>query len=212
MKRLLLFLALAIITNLNGQSCSFENPGESLGIGILTFDAVDGLYVELYNDSALKKRFVFWDVYNKKPIKPVCTLFYKPDYGELHFVCLRKLKRCYEVLINGNQKKYVSFLYRVRYYSWDEYLKGLNSVSFIADTTTKYIYYEPDIKSGCTEVTELNEQSYCVVEVKGDRIKVRLDCDSGPTPCNQMECKSPAIGWIRWRKGNQLPVQFSYLC
>ncbi len=212
MKHLFAFLCFCFASTATQAQCAFENPGKSLGIGIITFDKVDGMYVELYNDSTLKSRYVFWDVYNKEPEKPICSLFYKPDYGIVHIVYLRKLKHCFEVLINGNQKKYVPNHKKVIAQTWGEYLKGLNSISFIPDTTTKYIYTEPDIKSDVVADDEAAEKSYCVIEVKGDWIKVRLDCNEDPTPCNQMECNSSAIGWIRWRKDNKLLIQCSFLC
>ena len=172
------------------------------------------MYVELYNDSTLKNRYVFWDVYNKKPEKPVCSLFYKPDYGIVHLVYLRKLKNCFEVLVNNNQKKYVPFKKKVIVQLWDGYLKSLNGISFYPDSSKHYIFSAPNKNSKALLVGDDETKSYCVSDIQGDWIRIRLDCDEDPTPCNQQTCNTTGAveGWIRWRNGNQLLVQFSFLC
>ena len=53
-------------------------------------------------------------------------------------------------------------------------------------------------------------QSVCGLEVRGEWLKVQLDCRTFCTD-DDTECETKTIAWIKWRKGEELLIDIALL-
>ncbi|MGB3074736.1 MAG: hypothetical protein WBB36_05425 [Chitinophagales bacterium] len=197
------------------NNCSYDNQESSLGIGLI----IAPLKFEIFNDSLLKDKISSWDMYEDASQINMCSKFFKPDYGIMHFVCIAKSEMAYKVLVNFSDVKYLPNTKNYHFKIWDEYI----SQSFgISRLTSK----NGDISKKCplrikpndnadTLIISNGHESFCPMEIKGDWVKVRYDCfynDENNSyvgePCHNYieKCKNPLTGWLRWRQENQLLI------
>src|SRR5688572_28344381 len=85
------------------KDCSLNNPVFTLGKGLIMVNGGDDSEnttstIEIYNDSLLQDKYISWNYYEKKPAKPVCSKYFKPDYGILHFVYLKETAKTFQIL------------------------------------------------------------------------------------------------------------------
>jgi hypothetical protein len=197
------------------QNCDYGTATSSLGIGmVLPPDKI-----EIYNDSLLKDNYFVWQVskdYN--PPKPACTLYYKPDYGFVHFVCLDTSATYFKVLINYDEIKYLPRSGDYTFESWEEYV--FNSFGGIKRRSDKKTSYQPLRKSpednADTITIKNSDATFCPMEMRGDWINVKYDCYQNiedvpgePRHCQEHigKCGNTSTGWIRWKKGNQILIE-----
>jgi hypothetical protein len=161
-----------------------------------------------------------WDMYSEnKAEKIICTKFYKPDYGIMHFVCLEKSEKYFKVLINFSQVKYLPKKDTYKFVTWEKYI--LQSFG-IRRTLT-------DVKEGHSgqafrksnredaEIITLpeGEELLCPIEIKDNWVKVRYDCyynlDNHPyeeEPCHNYidKCEPSLTAWTKWREQNRILI------
>jgi hypothetical protein len=197
------------------NNCSFDNQVSSLGIGLI----IAPPKFEIYNDSLLSEKIASWDMYDDESKINICSKFFKPDYGIMHFVCISKSEKAYKVLVNFSDIKYLPKTKNYDFKTWDEYISqsfGIrrltNDNGVISKNYTLRI--KPEDNAHSLAIPKGHEL-FCPMEIKGDWIKVRYDCfynDKNNShegePCYSYidKCKNPLTGWLRWRQENQLLI------
>lgn len=197
------------------NNCSFDNQVSSLGIGLIIAPS----QFEVYNDSLLTDKNANWDMYKDEGKINLCSKFFKPEYGIMHFVCIEKTGKSYKVLVNFSDIKYLPKTKNYDFKTWDEYisqsfgirrLTNNNGINFKNHT----LRIQPNDNADTLAIPKGHEL-FCPIEIKGDWIKVRYDCFYNDEnnlyqgePCHNYidKCKNPLIGWLRWRQENQLLI------
>lgn len=190
------------------NNCAYDNPVVSIGIGL-----VQGTDLVLYNDSTFEDLFIKYNIGSGKPInKRVCSKYYKPEYYIMHFVCLSETNKYYKVIINYDEIKYLVKDSTSKLLSWEDYI--LSSFG-IRPNNNQELKKQPHLNSDKIE-NYSSQDIFCPIEVKGEWVKVRFDCQNDSEliePCNSSEKKCPneTIGWLKWKKGNEILVEIFLL-
>jgi len=201
--------------NLQNKPCNYDNEVASLGIGLIIAPST----FEIFNDSLLTEKIASWDMYEGESKISLCSKFFKPDYGIMHFVCLAKSEKAYKVLVNYSDMMYLPKNKNYDFKTWEEYIAqsfGIRRLTYHNDDITiKHpLRIKPNDKAD-TLVIPNGQELFCPMEIKGDWIKVNYDCfynDENNSfegePCHNYidKCKNPLTGWLRWRQENQLLI------
>jgi len=197
------------------NNCSYDNQVSSLGIGLIIAPSK----LEIFNDSLLNHKIANWDMYEDESKINLCSKFFQPDYGIMHFVCIAKSEKAYKVLVNFSEIKYLPKTKNYEFETWDEYISQSFGIRRLTndngDISEKYaLRIKPEDNSDKLIIPKGHEL-FCPMEIKGDWIKVRYDCfynDENNShegePCYSYidKCKNPLTGWLRWRQENQLLI------
>jgi hypothetical protein len=197
------------------NNCSYENQVSSLGIGLIIVPSK----FEIYNDSLLKDKIAIWDMYEDESKINVCSKFFKPDYGIMHFVCIGESAQAYRILVNFSDIKYLPKTKNYYFKTWEEYISqsfGISRLTNNAEEISKNhgLRILPNDNADTLLIPE-GQELFCPIEIKGDWIKVIYDCfynDENNSyqgePCHNYidKCKNPFTGWLRWRQENQLLI------
>jgi hypothetical protein len=204
--------------------CGEENDAPTLGIGLVSASTV----IELFHDSLLTKRYVRWenDSSETSPMI-VCPKYYFPDYSIFHFICLEQTSTYYKVLVNFNQVKYFPKGKEYVFKSWQEYLTNTYRIRRIISPKSLNTYNQHLVTTpsadGFMIKTPDGPESFCVLEVDGDWIKVTYDCSyflktlEGKQlkgqPCRAYikQCTNPTTGWLKWRNGNKMLIDLALM-
>ncbi len=100
------------------QLCGYDNQVSSLGVGLVIAPTT----FEIYHDSLLKDKMASWDMYQDASNLNVCSKFFKPDYGIMHFVCIGITHKAYKVLVNFSDIKYLPKTKNYNFETWEEYI------------------------------------------------------------------------------------------
>jgi hypothetical protein len=197
------------------KNCMYNNDVSSLGIGLVM---TPEKFV-LFNDSLLTDTFVKVDIYGENMDEcPVCSKFYKPDYGIMHFVCLSQTSKVYKVLNGEANVKYLAKTKRYNFLSWNDYILNSFGIRRITNESGKSINNQPIRKyPGSTDTVAIPKglEMFCPIKLKGDWLQVKYDCfynnddtkhEAEPCRTYISECKDPVTGWIKWREGNKLSI------
>lgn len=197
------------------NNCGYDNQVSSLGIGLI----IAPPKFEIYNDSLLNEKFASWDMYEDESKINLCSKFFKPDYGIMHFVCIAKSEKAYKVLVNFSDIKYLPKTKKYDFKTWDEYIFqsfGIRrNTNDNRDISNNHPLRKKPEDNADTLVIPKGNELFCPMEIKGDWIKVRYDClyndENNPyedEPCHNYidKCKNPLTGWLRWRRENQLLI------
>ena len=197
------------------NDCGADNKVSTLGIGLII---VPDKFA-IYNDSLLTDRLADIDVYNEDMnSSPVCSMFFFPEYGIMHFICLSKTKKYYKVLNGNSEVKYLPVTKSYSFLSWDKYILQSMGVRRIIDHTGKITTNQP-LRVGPDRMDTLSVpkgyELFCPMQVKGDWLQVTYDCFYNAEdnkhegePCSNYikECTNPLSGWIKWKDGNKLLI------
>jgi hypothetical protein len=197
------------------QLCNYDNQVSSLGVGLVIAPTT----FEIYHDSLLKDKMASWDMYQDASNLNVCSKFFKPDYGIMHFVCIGITHKAYKVLVNFSDIKYLPKTKNYNFETWEEYILQSYGISrmerLTGNVSTKHpLRINPNDKAD-TLIIPNGHELFCPIEMKGDWIKVKYDCfyqdeDNAheDEPCHNYidQCKDPFMGWMRWRQENQLLI------
>ncbi|MBB6005221.1 hypothetical protein [Arcicella rosea] len=197
------------------NDCSYDNQVSSLGIGLI----IAPPKFEIYNDSLLNDKIASWDMYEDESKINLCSKFFKPDYGIMHFVCIAKSEKAYKVLVNFSDIKYLPKTKNYDFKTWDEYISQSFGIRRLTndngDISKKYTLRIKPEDNADTLVIPKGHELFCPMEIKGDWIKVRYDCfynDENNSyegePCHNYidKCKNPLTGWLLWRQENHLLI------
>ena len=195
-------------------NCAYSNAVASLGIGVISTPEE----FTLFNDSLLTEKAGSWQVHNEKHPVNFCAKFNKPDYGILHFVCLKKTATSFQVLINYDDIRYVANTQDYVFQTWEDYILSGFGVRREPDDqrslNTLPLRREPGVYADTLTIPKGHEL-FCPMEVSNDWVKVRYDCFYNDEnnkyegqPCHDYinQCTDPLAGWIRWRDKNTLLV------
>jgi len=197
-----------------GQSpCGFENEVSDLGIGVVECPES----VVIFKDRFLRDTLAEIQLYSPDMnAMKICSMFFKPDYGILHFACLAQYPNSYKVLVNSNDSAFLERKNDLIFKTWPEYLLNVyglrRKLSLNADAVQPVIIDLADPKDTLT-IPEGHEL-FCPIEVKGDWIKIQYDCDKNQEIlCSEkeMHCETPLVGWIRWRRDHEFLIEICIL-
>lgn len=118
------------------QDCYYQNSNTDLGIGILLWNGDCDTVVKFYDDKMLNTVRYNLDFCNET--NEVCPLFYKPDYGIMHFSVKSKSNIFYEVYINDTDIKYISLQSNFTFMSWQDFL--VNNSTVIREMNKQELY------------------------------------------------------------------------
>ena len=175
--------------------------------------------IEIYNDSLLQDKYLSWNYYEEKPAKPVCSKYFKPDYGILHFVYIKETAKAYQILNCFDEMKYLPKEKGNVAISWQDYILNSYGVRRLTTELNKDITYQAIKKSpsdkGETISFPKGLEMLCPIEIKGDWVKVQYDCFYNQEqnkyegePCHSFinKCKPAQYGWIKWRERNHILI------
>lgn len=196
--------------------CSYKQKTSTLGMGIVS---ITGRKFAIYNDATLSDLFWQNDVYNiYNHNQKCCGKFHKPDYGILSFVCVAKADNHYQIIVNDSTIKYMGRDTLVSFQSWEDYIDGglglRRSLQGSANVNEiNPIRLQPNEQSDIIAFDQQHE-NLCFREMKGDWIKVSVNCFYGPDnydfvgSCSELidHCEKPLTGWIKWREGEKLLI------
>ncbi|MEL7003783.1 MAG: hypothetical protein AAFN93_13755 [Bacteroidota bacterium] len=209
-----------LISNLSFGQCQYANPTSELGIGLVEYDNYNHRtpVFEVFNDPELTEKFCSWNIYDEDNLSPFCAKYHKPDYGIAQVVVLDSLDKSYKVLVNQQDIKYVPKNINYVFWSWQEYLTeshGIRRRIEIARFKNQPLRTQPNILADIVTLPGERFELFCVMEVRGDWVKVKYDCfynsDQNPhegMPCSTYinECINSATGWLKWRIDNEVTV------
>ncbi|KXX69114.1 hypothetical protein [Flammeovirga sp. SJP92] len=136
--------------------------------------------------------------------KNVEAYFYKPDYGLLHFSCIRITDSYYEIYIGENKKGYIPINDQFEFIELSEMLKNC-SVKRISPNNNP-ILNEPDgnskIRYSCSREYLNVKEIKSIGNENWMNIYFSKDCD--PMVTEEMDV---TYGWIKWKNNSQLLVQ-----
>lgn len=195
------------------KNCGYENEVSSLGIGLVIVPSK----FDIYSDSLLTVKYASWNMYRDEDKINICSKFFKPDYGIMHFVCIEKTEKAYKVLINYSEFKYLPRTTNYNLKTWEEYIMqsfGIRRLSVDNVSVGSKIRIEPNDKADTLTIPKGHEM-FCPMEIKGDWVKVKYDCfyndENNPNegePCHNFiyKCENPLTGWLRWREQKRLLI------
>jgi hypothetical protein len=217
---IIIWLTQILTTNLAQGQCQYSNSISELGIGLVEYDNYNHRtpIFEAFNDPELTDKFCSWQIYDESIAAPFCAKYHKPDYGIIQVVVLDSLNNSYRVLVNKADIKYVPKTINYAFWSWEEYLTQSNGVRRRIESKqfkNQPIRQLPNESSKEIELPNEGHELLCILEVKGDWIKIKYDCFYSSSqnphegmPCSTYidECTNSATGWLKWRIGNEITV------
>ncbi len=127
------------------------------------------------------------------------------DYHIMVFRVVSQTGRWFKVVVNNeNGRSYwIKRTNKTEFQSWESYLKGMVSVARLPQFPQK-IRSKPDDHAPVIEYQ--GQDCFVVKSVRGDWLEIAT---SGICDETTMQIKS---GWIRWRKGNRLLIEYFPTC
>ncbi|WP_405207191.1 hypothetical protein [Aquimarina sp. LLG6339-5] len=196
---LTLFLAFISLT-LFGQS--------EVGIGIVSINFDDKTKVEFYESSDLDNVLKTVEFFNDESIKSwnIKNIqshkdWLKPesmwlDYGQFRFRCKTKKLDSFEIYVSESQTMWIKNQKFCEFNSWEDYLKNMFSIERI-DQNTQKIYSRPFTKS---EVLESKSDCFKLKQMRDEWIEIET--------ASHCESKKKISGWIKWREGNKILINY----
>jgi hypothetical protein len=201
-----------------GQNCAYKNDVSDVGKGLIIAPA----RFELFHDSLLTNKYLTVDVYNDFELGDpnFCPMYYKPDYGIMHFVCIEETTNSYKVLTGVSEYKFLPKTNDYKFRNWEEYiLESYGIRRGIEPAWKQPIRVKPLESSKEIEIPE-GLENLCPLELEGDWVKVKYDCfynsesnEYEGEPCYEYidKCDDSAVGWIKWREKNVILIDIFLL-
>ena len=102
----------------------------------------------------------------------VCSKFYKPDYGIMHFVCVDTTDKAYKVLVNYSDFKYLPKTKSYEFKTWEEYiLQSFGIRRLTVDTDSILVSNPLRVKprdNSDTLIIPKGHEMFCPMEIKDD--------------------------------------------
>jgi hypothetical protein len=131
------------------------------------------------------------------------------DYYSFIFRCKSRTNDWYEVIINNDNGKtlWLKKSALTKFSNWEAFLKNMFGVSRLPDKK-QAIRASPNEKS--KEINYSGSDCFQVRSMKGDWIEIFTTdyCDESDTN-SKTKIKS---GWIKWRQGNNLLIEYFITC
>jgi len=104
--------------------CNYKNPTKLLGVGVLEWKPDLKCQISIL-DHNKQKSIATVDYCLNTSTNNICPIFYKPDYGIIHFIVLEEQINFYKIIYNYNQIRYVDKKESFNYKNWKNYLLDL---------------------------------------------------------------------------------------
>lgn len=156
--------------------------------------------IEFFNDEKINS----WNIRNlEKQQRWLSPESLWLDYHSFVFRCLARYKNWYKVIVNNESGK--TFWIRNRRFTefktWEQFLKGMFGVKRL---TEQKIRRAPSENSG--KINYQGRDCFQVTRLRGDWIEIfPADYCDGSFSNNKIAAKS---GWIKWRTGNKLLIDY----
>lgn len=122
------------------------------------------------------------------------------DYYQFNFRVKSKYENCYEVYVSDNRTMWIENKEFIEFLSWEDYLIRMFAVTRTNPKEQK-ILENPDLKA--TEIPYSDEDCFNVRKMSGNWIEIFT-----PNHCLE-EIKNPIkAGWIKWKEGNKLLINY----
>ena len=197
------------------QRCSFDNSVSDLGIGVIIVPES----FEIYNDSLLTDKFASLNMYKDVIKINLCPIFFKPDYGIMHFACVKETQKSFKILTGFSEMKYLPKNKQYKFHSWDNYITNSFGIRRKLNQIDKSVTQQPLQKEPLenSEIITIPKgiEMFCPIEIKGEWIKVKYDCfynqennKNEGKPCHTYidKCSNPITGWLKWKNKNELLI------
>jgi len=120
------------------------------------------------------------DMYSEEIEKNICSKFFKPDYGIMHFVVLENSEKSYKVLSSYSSEKYLPKTKDYGFKTWNDYILESFGVRRLLENTntveeSNLLRATPSDNSQSIRIPEGHEM-FCTIEIQGDWVKVKYDC------------------------------------
>ncbi|MGW9686760.1 hypothetical protein [Flagellimonas sp. 2504JD1-5] len=138
------------------QYCGYENVSESLGIGLLVWNYDCSKKISLYEDQKLSLKFDDFNFCDET--YGICPLFYKPDYGIMHFAVIEVVEDVYKIIYNKVDSKYLSKDSPFKYYTWADFFES-DKISAIRIKKENKLYKIESFKDDFLIVTDVDGQT-----------------------------------------------------
>lgn len=189
----------------------------NLGIGLVSIDFNDKTVLEFYSDTLESKPEKVIEFFNDKTINSwnIKDLKKKKewlqpevlwlDYYAFTFRCLTNSDNWFEIIVNNETEKtyWLKNTHSTEFKNWEEYLKDMFSVER-HPSFPQQIRTEPTDNS--QKLKYQGTDCFVVKSMNGDWIEITTPeyCDE-----NFTDSKTPVkSGWIKWRKGNELMINY----
>lgn len=201
----LLLLTLIFILCINTAKAQVSQINNSSGLIVLSENYNKKDFIQFYNqDGSLWHKFSFYYDdsngkfdYDNEDFKPFA---FHVDYFVLALKCVKKQANRYEVVVNERTglKKFVNANDpTLRFETWEDHILKLFSISF--DQTENPML---ETLQGQMKNVVLPNMPFHPIKVKGEWLKIKWDTPN--------ETKSD-VGWIRWKNGGKLLIEFFYI-
>jgi hypothetical protein len=188
-----------------------------LGVGLISIDFDDKTILEFYSDTSATEPIKVVEFFDDRSINSWNIKDFdkqkewlKPeglwlDYFAFTFRCLTKTDKWFEIIVNIQTEKtyWLKKTDSTKFKSWEEYLKDMFGIERLSNYPQK-IRTEPTENS--QEIEYQGTDCFEVKSMKGDWIEITTPdyCDE-----NFTDSKTPIkSGWIRWRKGDELVINY----
>ena len=104
------------------NNCSYVNNVSDLGVGVLLWNFNCDENISFYNDKNLKQKEIEIN-FCEKINQVLCPLFYKPDYGIMHFAVTTVYPKSYEIILNYSEKRFISKRSSFIFVGWEAFFK-----------------------------------------------------------------------------------------
>ena len=197
--------------------CLYDNLTSSLGIGLI----IPPTKFEIFRDSLIQNKLISCNMDSVVYLSKIniCSKYYKPDYGIMHFVCLKENKVSYEILVNHSTIRYLPKSKQYTFLTWNDYILQSYGIRRLTDENGDIsaelpLRKQPNNNSDTISIPKGLEM-FCPLEIRGDWVKVQYDCfynnENNPyegEPCHNFinKCKAPLTGWLKWRNNNHVLI------
>lgn len=188
-----------------------------LGIGLVSIEFNDKTVLNFYTDTLESKpekvveffedkKINSWNIKDiekqREWLQPEVLWL---DYSAFTFRCLTQTDKWLKIIVNNETGKtyWLKKTEITKFKNWENYLKDMFGVARLSSFPQK-IRIKPNENSPEIEYQKMD--CFVVKSMKGNWIEITTPdyCDDNSTD-NKMPIKS---GWIKWRKGNELIIEY----
>lgn len=192
-----------------------------LGMGVAVFNFDSTTVINFYKDTTDKnpeKQIEFFEdtsinSYNIRNLESYQATWLKPealwiDYSFLNFRIEYISKNWIHLFVN-NETGYCLWVKKSKLCeikSWERYLRENVTVVDNLDPENNKVRVKPDLKADTIHTNPA--RGYSILKVSGEWIQVSY----GLTEDGDLEGKGKPLGWIKWRDGDVLLIDYSLTC
>lgn len=182
-------------------------------IGILSVDFDEQIQIDFYETSALEKKLETIRFFQDKSINSLNienleshkdwlqpeTLWL--DYYRLNFRVKSVKEGCYEIYVSDKRTMWIKDKEFTDFLFWEEYFKQMFAITR-KDPTEQKVYERPDLQAKKIKYSA-GEDCFNVKSLTGDWIEIFT-----PKHCTDETSNELKSGWIRWKDGNKLLINY----